>query len=148
MKKILKYFLVVIATALLLHGIWEYWQCGIFYTMGGISSFEHTWLMASATSGDVGIAIGLFLILIFVNKDLEWVTGEWERKDYVIMILYSLFVSFYFEVNALYEGRWGYSENMPLFPTTNIGLLPVVQLLILLPLGFYLSKIILKRIVK
>lgn len=146
MKKIIKYFLVVTGTALLLHGIWEYWQCGIFYTMGDISSFEHTRLMASATSGDVGIALVLFIILIFVNKDLEWLTDEWGRKDYVIMILYSLFVSFYFEVNALYEGRWGYSQQMPLFPTTNIGFLPVIQLLILLPLGFYLSRWILKRI--
>jgi hypothetical protein len=108
--------------------------------MEGQSSFEHTGLMISATIGDVNIALVLFLLLVFVNKDKNWIMKQWERKEIVISILYALFVSFFFEVHALYTNRWGYSTDMPLFPATNIGLLPVIQLLILLPLGSWIAK--------
>ena len=145
MRKIIKNLVIVAVTQLILHGIWEYMQCGIFYTMEGQSSFEHTQLMFSATTGDVGIAMTLFIILVIGNHNWNWFLGNWDRKDKIIMILYALFVSFFFEVHALYHGRWGYSSQMPLFPGTNIGLLPVVQLLILLPLGFFTSKIIIEK---
>ena len=145
MKKFIKNLFIVAITQLILHGIWEYVQCGIFYTMEGQSSFEHTQLMISATTGDVGIALTLFIILAVANSNWNWFLEQWDRKDKVIMILYALFVSFFFEVHALYHNRWGYSTEMPLFPGTNIGLLPVVQLLILLPLGFMISKIVIKK---
>ena len=145
MKKTIKNLVIVAVVQLILHGIWEYAQCGIFYTMEGQSSFEHTQLMFSATTGDVGIALTLFLILVIGNSDWNWFLSDWDKKDKIIMILYGLFVSFFFEVHALYHGRWGYSVKMPFFPGTNIGLLPVVQLLTLLPLGFWISKKIIKK---
>jgi hypothetical protein len=113
--------------------------------MDGQSSFEHTKLMVSATIGDVGIAIVLFLILVVGNDSINWLVDKWDRKDKFIIILYALFTSFFFEVHALYIGRWGYSSEMPFFPKTNIGLLPVVQLLILLPLGFLIARLIIKK---
>ncbi|TDX51431.1 hypothetical protein [Orenia marismortui] len=146
MKKFTKKLVIVAIVQLILHGVWEYVQCGIFYTMEGQSSFEHTELMVSATIGDVNIALVLFLLLSFVNNDKNWLMKRWERKDIVISILYALFVSFFFEVHALYNNRWGYSIDMPLFPATNIGLLPVIQLLVLLPLGFIIARYLLKRV--
>ncbi|GAB6098781.1 hypothetical protein JCM16358_06600 [Halanaerocella petrolearia] len=145
MKKFIRNLLVVAVVSLVLHGVWEFAQCGIFYTMEGQSTFEQYLLMFSATSGDVGIAVGLYLILVFTTGNLDWLMEKMDRKDIVISILYSLFVSFYFEVHALYHNRWGYSEQMPLFPGTNIGLLPVLQLLILLPLAFIISKYIIEK---
>ncbi|MGM0369667.1 MAG: hypothetical protein ACQEP9_04560 [Bacillota bacterium] len=146
MKKTIKNLIIIAVTQLILHGIWEYVQCGVFYTMEGQSSFEHTKLMVSATIGDVGIAAVLFLILAVGNDSINWLVDKWDRKDKFIIILYALFTSFFFEVHALYIGRWGYSSEMPLFPKTNIGLLPVIQLLILLPLGFLIARsIIIKK---
>ncbi|GAA0716482.1 hypothetical protein GCM10008905_00990 [Clostridium malenominatum] len=107
----------------------------------------HGRLMASATIGDVNMSIVLYILLAYLNKDLNWIRGKWSRQDFVIMILYGLFLSFYFEISALYRGRWGYNVlTMPLVPTTPIGLIPVLQLIILLPLIFYVSKIIINKI--
>ncbi|GAB6137961.1 hypothetical protein [Halanaerobaculum tunisiense] len=145
MKKFIRNLVVVAVVSLVLHGIWEFVQCGVFYTMEGQSILEQYALMISATSGDVGIAVGLYLTLVFTSRDLNWLMKQRNRKDYVISILYALFVSFYFEIHALYHNRWGYSGQMPLFPGTNIGLLPVIQLLILLPLSFIISRYILKK---
>ncbi|WP_245547361.1 hypothetical protein [Halobacteroides halobius] len=109
------------------------------------SVLEYYALMISAISGDVGISVGLYLILVFTSNDLNWLMKQRNRKDYVISILYALFVSFYFEIHALYYNRWGYSVQMPLFPGTNIGLVPVMQLLVLLPLSFMISRYIIKK---
>jgi phosphate starvation-inducible membrane PsiE len=100
-------------------------------------------LMWSAIMGDVVMTVILYLLLILVNKSVNWIRAQFDFKDMLISVLYGLFLSFYFEVSALYTGRWEYSENMPLFLNTNIGLLPVLQLLILFPVTFNVSRIIL-----
>jgi hypothetical protein len=140
LPKTIKLISIFAAVELVLHGIWEYTACGIFYTMEGQGFIEHQLLMIQATIGDVFIALGLFFILAFVNQRSNWFLGDWERKDYIISLLYSVLVAFYFEAHALHLGRWGYQENMPLVYGTSIALVPVIQLSLLLPLGFVLTK--------
>jgi len=140
LPKTIKLISIFAAVELVLHGIWEYTACGIFYTMEGQGFIEHQLLMIQATVGDVFIALGLFLILAFVNHRSNWFLENWERKDYIISLLYSVLVAFYFEAHALHLGRWGYQENMPLVYGTSIALVPVIQLSLLLPLGFVLTK--------
>ncbi|MEW9095577.1 MAG: hypothetical protein AB2417_10900 [Clostridiaceae bacterium] len=145
MKKFIYNIIVICLVAFILQFTWEYIQCGIFYTMEDLTG--HTRLMASATLGDVNMSIVLYLLLAYVNRDIDWINSKWNRHDFVIMILYALFLSFYFEISALYRGRWGYNlSKMPLFPTTPIGLIPVLQLVILLPLVFYISKLIIRKV--
>lgn len=146
MKKLFKNILIISIVSLILHYAWESWQCDIFYTMG--NTINHTRLMASATLGDILMTIVLYIILAIVNKNSNWIIERWSLKDFLIIILYGLFMSFYYEVSALYTGRWGYSNLMPLFPNTNIGLVPVVQLLLLFPLTFIISRPIIKLFTK
>ncbi|MEK6265883.1 MAG: hypothetical protein N2B06_14110 [Clostridium sp.] len=141
MNKILRNIFVIAIVSTIFQAVWEYSQCSIFFTMDDLSN--NTRLMFSATFGDVIMTLALYSLLSFVNGELEWFVKKWDRTEWVIMILYALFLSFYFEISALHNGRWGYSENMPLFPNTNIALIPVVQLLILFPLSFWVSKHIL-----
>jgi hypothetical protein len=68
MGKTLKLILIFLIVELILHGIWEYTACGIFYTMEGQGFIEHQILMLSATVGDVFIALGLFLYLLLLIK--------------------------------------------------------------------------------
>ncbi|TDX35499.1 hypothetical protein C7954_1586 [Halanaerobium congolense] len=140
MKKTLRLIFIFSAVELILHSIWEYSVCGLFYTMEGQSFIEHQLLMFQATIGDVFIALGLFLILAFVNHRSNWFLESWERKDYVISALYSVLIAFYFEAHALHLGRWGYQETMPLVYGTSIAVVPVIQLALLLPLGFIITK--------
>lgn len=143
MKKLLKNLLVVAIISFILQYTWEYLQCGTFFIMPADISLSH--LMLSATFGDVNMTIILYLLLSFANRDFNWIINKWESKEYIIMSLYALFLSFYFEVHALYTGRWSYSSAMPLFPNTNIGLIPVMQLLILFPVTFIISKLVLNK---
>jgi len=145
MKKFIKSILIITIVAFIFQLSWEYFQCGIFYALEEIGSKEHFLLMTSATLGDIMMTIVLYGLLALVNHDLNWYFKKWEIKEYVIITLYALFMSFYFEISALYTGRWAYSNLMPLFPNTNIGLIPVIQLLLLFPLTFYIAKIITKK---
>jgi hypothetical protein len=140
LSKTFKLISIFAAVELILHGIWEYSVCGIFYTMEGLEFIEHQLLMIQATVGDVFIALGLFIILAFVNYRSNWFLDGWERKDILISLLYSVLIAFYFEIHALNIGRWGYQDTMPLFPGTPVALLPVIQLTVLLPLGFILTE--------
>ncbi|MDZ7673095.1 MAG: hypothetical protein U5K53_09755 [Halanaerobiales bacterium] len=144
MRKSFKLLSIFIVVELILQGAWEYAVCGVFYTMEGLGFIEHQLLMISATIGDVFIGLGLFIVLAYVNKNINWLLDTWERKDYVIIILYSILIAFYFEAHALHIDRWGYKEIMPLFPGTSLALLPVIQLIILIPLGLFLTKKIYK----
>ncbi len=143
MKTFLRNLVIIAIIAFVLQGIWEYTVCGLFYTM---SDLNHTRLMLSATFGDMMMSLILYVLLVFVNDDVDWVTRNWKRHDYVIMTLYALFLSFYFEISALYIERWGYDPSMPIIPSTPIAFIPVIQLLILLPVIFALTKIVNKTL--
>lgn len=140
MSKTFKLISIFSAVELILHGIWEYTACGLFYSMEGQGFIEHQLLMIQATIGDVFIALGLFLILAFVNHSFSWFLKNWERKDYIISTLYSISAAFYFEAHALYIERWGYQETMPFVYGTSIALVPVIQLALLLPLGLLITQ--------
>lgn len=140
MGKTLKLITIFIITALVIFAAGEYAICGLFYSMEGQGFIEHQLLMFSAFTGDMFIALGLFFLLAFVNKRSGWFLDKWERKDIVIHILYSSLLAFYFEAHALHTGRWGYNESMPLVFGTSIGLVPVLFLIILIPLIFFLTK--------
>lgn len=46
------------------------------------------------------------------------------------------------ELYALAAGRWTYTDIAPLVPGTKISVLPVMQLLVLLPLSLFLARFI------
>jgi hypothetical protein len=147
MKDFIKNIIVVAVVAFTLQLIWEYAQCDIFYTMNELTN--GTRLMLSATFGDMMMSIILYGLLAFVNTDVNWILKKWHRHDHIITMLYALFLSFYFEISALYNNRWGYNETtMPLFPNTNIALIPVIQLVVLFPIIFIISRAILRRLAK
>ncbi|GAA0178297.1 hypothetical protein SH2C18_13720 [Clostridium sediminicola] len=140
MNKLLKKLIIITIISFIFHSIWEYWACTIFYGMD--TTVLTSPLMWSAIFGDIMTTIILYLLLSLTNKSFNWIINKWQLKEYIIIILYSLFLSFYFEISALYTGRWSYSNNMPLLPSTNIGIIPVIQFLILLPLTLYITKLI------
>ncbi len=142
MKLWLRDIMIVGAVSFPLQLIWEVSQCSVFYKME-IDLLNP--LLWSATFGDMNMTLFLYALLTFVYGTRNWIEHPFSKTTIVIMALYALFLSFFFEISALYTGRWEYTDLMPLFPGTNIGLLPVVQLLVLFPAAFYISRIVLKR---
>ena len=134
---------VLISITLLLQGIWEYVVCGTFYNTEVIDNM--TLLMIQATIGDVGITLLIFNFLLLINRNLRW---KMDVKDLSIIVLYSFAAAAFFESRALWVNRWSYSEDMSYFIGSGIGLIPVLQLVLLLPISISIETILTSKIMK
>lgn len=147
MKKILLFLLLLIIVSAVLNGLWEYGQCGLFYTINGVTSFENYNLLIGRIILDIGVTLILFILISIINLNWKWFVN-WDVKDTFIILLFALFVGLYVEVNSLYLGRWGYSSNMPYLIGTNIGLIPLIQWLITMPISLLITKFFMKGSIK
>ncbi|HMA59600.1 MAG TPA: hypothetical protein VKN64_04835 [Halanaerobiales bacterium] len=143
MKKLLLFLFILIIVSAALNGLWEYGQCGIFYTINGEASFEHYNLLIGRIILDIGVTLLLYIFVSIVNFEWKWF-ANWDLKDTFIILLFALFVSFYVEVNALYLGRWGYSNIMPLLIGTDVGLTPILQWLITMPVSLLIVRLFMR----
>lgn len=137
------FVLILIIVSAVLNGLWEYGQCGIFYTINGVASFENYNLLIGRIVLDIGVSIILFVLMSFINFDWKWF-ANWDTKDTFIILFFALFASFYVEVNSLHIGRWGYSNSMPYLIGTDIGLTPILQWLIILPISLLITRLFMK----
>ena len=129
--------LIVGAVALLLNGIWEYAVCAYYYDIAFIRNM--TQLMAEATVGDVAVTMLFFNIVLMMRRDSGWV---FKVYDYFNLSAYGFGAAMYFEARALSISRWSYSEAMPTLSPTGIGLLPIFQFMLLIPLAVWAEPLI------
>ena len=139
MKQVLRLNARVFLWAVALNFLWEMAQA---YAYSGMppSSFEATLVCARASLIDGLLVLGIFWGGVVVFSRVEWV----ERRGlavYFFMAAAGFLVSVIIELNAVYRlGKWGYRETMPLLPPWEVGVLPVLQMLLLPPVIFLLSR--------
>lgn len=77
-------------------------------------------------------------VLLFSGRD--WIQRP-GLAGYFWMGTAGFFVSVVIELNAVYRlGKWGYGDAMPLIPGLGVGLLPVLQMIILPPMIFFMAR--------
>ena len=126
------------AASFLLHLGWEYLQCHLFFVHGSVPPTHEAMLIA--TVGDVVLTWVGYFLAAFVSRDWKWGLGTWSCRAWLAVEGFSLVASIAIELRALTRGRWSYTEIAPLVPGTSISLLPVLQLLTLLPASFALGR--------
>jgi len=121
--------------AFALHLIWENVQAPLYaeYTL----SWHNFFICFLGTVGDVGITVAVFVFLLVV-KSFYW--DMLTRQDYTILIVLGFFIAVLIEQNALLLQAWSYTEAMPLIPYVRVGLTPVLQMTVLLPLTFFVTQ--------
>lgn len=132
--------IVVGMISLILQGIWEYVACGAFYDNHVVENM--TALMIQATLGDVAITLVIFNLLILLNRNIRW---KMDLKDLLIIVLYAFAATAFFESRAILETRWAYSEEMMYFFGSGIALVPVLQLVILLPVSMVIESLLVNQ---
>lgn len=79
-------------------------------------------------------ALGDVLILAVLYTVMRLIFGSWlwpqipGAHRIVALVGLGAVIASAIERHALSVGRWTYSENMPLFPGTSLGLIPVLQM--------------------
>ncbi len=133
----MKYIVKLAIIALLLHVIWENAQAPLY---AGYQSFlQHLPICSIGALGDVAITLLVFAFFWLLKKGTPNTT-----TDFLVLAIVGFLVAVAIEQHALLAGKWSYAPSMPTI--LGIGLSPILQMTVLLPLSFYLTKKIYAKI--
>ena len=137
------HFASIFTVAVALNYVWEIAQSPLY---AGIHSWENIWKHCFVAS------LGDGIILWIIHAVGRIAFGRWNWfidpgfKGYGVMLGSGLIVALAIEWIAMHLlQRWEYSAGMPIIPGTNIGLVPILQMLILPPAIFYIAGMWIKR---
>lgn len=128
------------AVAVAINYVWEMAQSFLFVGMGSIQAIA--WHCFVASLGD-----GLILCIIHgigwgVFRRADWFAGAGASR-YGVMLGAGLVIAGAIEWVAVHVlHRWAYTDLMPVIPGLEIGVIPVLQMLLLPPLAFMAVAII------
>jgi len=129
-----KLFIVGALLALVLNLIWENAQAPLYF--GYTDFFAHFEICLMATLGDIVIFYGVYLVFALAWKDWRWFTVLSAPKMATLAAI-GFITAVIIERWALLVGRWAYMDAMPIVPIVQVGLLPVLQMMVLPLVLFY-----------
>ncbi len=139
-----RHALALTVVAFLLHFTWENIQCPVFFEHGSYDASLGS--MALASLGDVGITWVLYAAVAGVSRRWRWSAQGWSWRQWLTLMGLALATSWAIEAHALANHRWSYTALAPLLPGTNVSVVPVLQLLALTPLAFWLADRVVRRL--
>lgn len=135
------YMSVAAVTAFVTNWIWEMAQMNAYRDMADKSWRETVGLCTIASLGDILLAFLAYVIGAAVWRDWRWAWSG-RLRVYIALAAFGLAIASAVELGAIASGRWSYNERMPLMPGTRLGLLPLAQLTLLVPLSFWTANFI------
>ena len=134
-----RFFAATVLMSLGLNEIWKMAQMSAFVETAGHSWTSTLGFCTRAAVGDVGIILGIYAAGALAAGDLSWgLRGRW--NIYATAALWGLAYAALVEHAALAAGRWSYTERMPVVPVLGAGLWPLLQMTLLPPLTFWVSR--------
>lgn len=129
---------IVLAIGFSLNLIWENAQAPLY--KGYHKFFGHFWTCLVASVVDALVLLLLYTLFAVFNRSLYWPLND-KLWQYGLLILISIggLVAVWFDKRALAGERCAYTDEMPTVPILHIGLLPLLQLLLLPSLTFYIN---------
>jgi hypothetical protein len=117
------------AISFALNWIWEILQM-FAYQVKPAEMWTHVLLFCTlATVIDGLVTIGSYVLAAKLIRN--WAIGGW--KSYALMSLFGAVWAVIFELAGKSSGLWSYSQMMPIVPIIKVGLLPLLQLTLLMP---------------
>lgn len=136
-RKIYRKYLRLFIIAVFLNYIWEMAQMPFFENM--YFTDPGAWLICFQAA----FTDGIIIVFIFLTGRVFFGSFNWADKLRMIKILYlfgiGLSFATYFELKALNDSAWTYSELMAIIPYLKIGIIPVIQMLLLPILSYKLN---------
>jgi len=125
--------LTIFVVAVIFNYVWEMAQ-SVFYV--GMKSFNALWHCFIAGVGDGLLVLLIFAIGCVVLRRRAWFVQP-GISGYILMLMTGLVIGIGIEWLAVHViVLWKYTAQMPLVPWLNIGVLPVIQMLVLPPAIF------------
>ena len=129
----------LLTVTLPIYFVWEMLQAPAFTGMPP-HWLAATAVCAQATLGDGVIVLGLFGVGAAVFRDPCWFSPpRWTR--YAVIAAAGVLVQVLVEWLMVHRlGRWGYGAIHPVIPLVDVGVLPVLQAIVLVPTVFWLTS--------
>ena len=96
---------------------------------------------------DAIIIVGIFLGGGLVFRDFYW-PFSLTKKKIALFFIVAFFIAYGIELQGLYLGKWEYNALMPIIPLLNVGVSPILQMLVAPLVAFFLVKKIMKKHIK
>lgn len=138
----IKRLLLISVITVCLHYVWESSHVVLY---GGYEHLTNLPIAVWATIGDIFYTLAIYFFIALIKRDVHWL-ARMTKSDIAAVSLMGFFLALIVEYKALAFGRWYYLDTMPVVPLLNIGLSPLVQKMTLIPLTFWLTKSISRRI--
>jgi hypothetical protein len=124
---------------LLLNFPWEILQSPLFQGMAEASHWEATKSCAIAAIGDAAVLVTAYWAAALVASSRLWILRP-APLSVATYLVAGLGITLLMERLAIAQGRWAYSNAMPVIPVLNIGLALVAQWLLLPPTALWIAS--------
>ena len=130
------YVAALLAVSFGANWVWEVAQMAAYAPAAGRSRTGEFLVCTLAAVGDAALTLLVFVAVASVKRSLRWAwDGGW--KAYGAAALAGGALAVLIEWAALAAGYWSYAPGMPRVPVLGVGLLPFVQLTLLVPLSLW-----------
>jgi hypothetical protein len=134
---------VLTILAFALNWAWEEAGCRPFFVH---SEPAHGRLaMARAAVGDVAMTWIGYAVIAAASRRWDWIGRPWSRRQWAALAVVATAMSIAVERIALASGRWSYTPVNPVLPGVAVSVIPILQLLLLLPLAFAGTRAVVRR---
>ncbi len=134
-RSLWSFFAALVLAAFGLNWLWEMVQMPAYVQMAGRSWTEATLPCALASLGDVTVTLAIYGLGALAAGQGRWgVQPRW--NVYATGALLGGLVATGLECRFLASGRWSYNEQMPVVPILGVGLWPLLQLTLLVPVSW------------
>lgn len=127
--------------AFVLHILWERSHIALYTGYETMKGVLPVYLFA--TLGDVAYTLGAVVLIALFKGSWTWFR-EPQLRDFAGLAILGLSIALFVEYKALALGRWEYTDAMPLLGV--IGVSPLMQMTILLPLSVFLVAVVERRL--
>ena len=138
-QKIIAIHTMLFTSAFLLNYFWEILHTPLYVSTMNHDFFSYMYMAAV----DTFLVFFIYWIVCLQARTFLWLDEF--LKHSVLIIVSGIFLSFFIEVkNVYFTHVWTYTAAMPIIPFLQIGLSPVLQMIITPLVTFYVTKGILK----
>ena len=116
--------------------VWEMSQMSAYAPMPGHTWKEVTLFCTAASVGDAALTLLIFGAGALAARRWSWVE-EFGWKAYAVAAFLGAVATVVIERAALGAGYWSYVSRMPRVPLLGVGLLPLMQLTVLVPFSLW-----------
>lgn len=133
----LKQVLLIFIVAVALNYLWEVTQAPLYV---GLENWSSVWWHCFVAALGDGVLVWLIFVIGWMTfRRFDWYAHP-NGRALAVMLAAGLFIGMGIEWVAINKlGRWAYTVDMPLLPGLDVGLVPVLQMLVLPPVIFQIA---------